>query len=296
MRPVLFLLTILVGLAAMPSMAEDKRTVLTVTPALSALAQEIATADMTISYPGPADENAADWTPGDAELRQYQQADLILLVGAGYSPWTATAALPRARMIDTSQGFADLYIGRETDVVAHQHGPSGDANHHSEYANTFWLNPKLAQRQAREISRAFSALWPELAEEFQKNLGATIETLEALNAALTAEFTTLENVQLFASHPVYQYMDQAYGLGLHSFHWEPDQHPDSGQWKEFDAQLDPNRRTVMIWEEEPMLETLKELQNRDVSIIVVSPSFTPSFADASLREKLGFPKAVGLRQ
>ncbi|WP_299356570.1 metal ABC transporter substrate-binding protein [uncultured Shimia sp.] len=296
MRPALFLFTILVGLSAAPSIAEDRRTVLTVTPALTVLAQEIATADMTISYPGPADENAADWTPGADELRQYQQADLILLVGAGYSPWTATAALPRARMIDASQGFADFYIARETDVVAHQHGPGGDANHHSEYANTFWLNPKLAQQQAREISSAFSALWPENAEEFQQNLSATIETLEALDTALTAEFATLDNVQLFASHPVYQYMDQAYGLRLHSFHWEPDQHPESAQWKEFDALLDPNRRTVMIWEAEPTQETLKELQIRDVSIIVVSPSFASFSSDASLREKLGFPKGIGLRQ
>lgn len=287
---ILPLLIVMSGTALAQTAGPGK--VLTVTPALAVLGQEIAPDGAIVTYPGPSDENASDWEPETEVLRLFQQADLVLLVGADYAGWVATTALPRARVIDTSAGFVDQYIDQSSDSPGHQHGPAGTTDHHAAYANHFWLDLSLAQIQARRIAAAFADLWPEQSEQIAAKMAGLDQQLTRLQADLKLEFEALAGVNLLASHPVYQYMDRAHGLGLRSFHWEPDRHPETNDWAEFDAARAPGRPSLMIWEADPLPETRAELKRRGVEIVIISPS-QPDHQTGTLRSRLGFPDFVG---
>ena len=60
-----------------------------------------------VVFPAPADVDPAYWSPGGEIVADYQQADLILLNGAGYAGWVSRASLPRAAKVDTGAAFAD---------------------------------------------------------------------------------------------------------------------------------------------------------------------------------------------
>ena len=272
--------------------AQERAKVLAVSPALAALAQEIAPKGVVVEYPGPKGENASDWQPDDAVLRRFQQADLVLLVGAGYAPWVATTALPRARLIDTSVGFSDKYIQQGSNIPDHQHGPKGAVDHHSNFANHFWFDLALAQRQSATIAEALSSLWPQNADEIATNLLNLTEQLAQLDADLADEFNLLGEANMIASHPVYQYLDEAYGLELRSFHWEPDQNPTAQEWVEFDAALATDVPNIMVWEAAPRPETYELLTQRGVQVIIISPSPTGDL-EPHFRNRLGFPDQIG---
>ncbi|WP_425046019.1 metal ABC transporter substrate-binding protein [Primorskyibacter sp. S87] len=287
----LMVLTFLLSAVAGGLAAQGRMDVLTVTPALAVLGQEIAPDGVSVSYPGPADENASDWEPGDDVLRLYQQADLVLLVGADYAGWVEKTALPRARLVETSAAFPERFISQASDVSDHQHGPTGAANHHTAFANHFWLDPGIARLQARAIADSFTALWPERADEIAVNLAELDRSLAEIGAGIGRELASLGGVNMLASHPVYQYLDEAFGLDLHNFHWEPDQHPKPEDWAEFDDKLAADQPNVMIWEADPLPETRSELSKRNVGIVVISPS-PPEYSKGSLRARLGFPERI----
>ena len=84
--------------------AEDPLTIYTINYPLQYFAQRIAGEHAQVISPGPADEDPAFWMPDTETIQRYQQADLILLNGAGYARWTKRVSLPRLRGIMIWEG------------------------------------------------------------------------------------------------------------------------------------------------------------------------------------------------
>ena len=75
-----------------------------------------------VHFPVPAGIDPAFWEPDLAAIGAFQQADVILVNGAGYARWLKRAALPANRLVDTSRSFADQLISLDSGPV-HSHGP-----------------------------------------------------------------------------------------------------------------------------------------------------------------------------
>ena len=73
--------------------------------------------DKGVEYPGPPGGDPAFWMPDAATIARYQEADLILLNGAGYAGWVSRATLPPGKLVDTSQTFSDRLIRGEGNVA-----------------------------------------------------------------------------------------------------------------------------------------------------------------------------------
>ena len=182
-----------------------------------------------VAMPIPRDEDPAFWNPDVKAILAYQQADLILLNGAGYAKWVPQTTLSRSRMVDTSVAFRDRLI-KIQDAVTHGHGPEGEHTHGGT-AFTTWLDPTLAIQQARAIQEAFVSRWPELRTSFEEGLAALEKDLMALDQRTQAIVTKDSSKPLFVSHPVYQYWTRRYGLNVKSVHWEPDEMPSADAFK-----------------------------------------------------------------
>jgi zinc transport system substrate-binding protein len=220
----------------------------------------------------PADASVADpayWKPNPETIRRYQEADLILLNGGGYAKWTQGASLKISRLHDTSTTFKDRFILAE-DAVVHQHGPEGTHSHEG-YATTTWLDFELAGLHADAVFEALKNQWPEHEDAMQKNQARLKDDLNKLHRDMLAIANQIGTTPLLASHPVYQYPAKAYGLNIHSLHWEPNATPGESEWQALDVFLASTPTQWMIWEDTPTDETQNQLSQRKIKWVVFRP-------------------------
>ena len=219
-------------------------------------------------YPIPGDVDPAYWVPNDA-LEEIQKADLILSNGADYAKWMEKVSLPSSKLVNTSKASKDKYIKFEIGDT-HSHGADGKHVHYG-YAFTTWLDFKIALDQAEAVKNALIDKRPKHKAVFQSNFDALKIDLLELDRRMQLAAENLPDIAVFASHPVYQYLGQAYGIEIVSEHWEPGVEPSEKQWSEFEHNLDHHPANLMLWEGVPSAETVQKLNG----VIVTSVLFNP---------------------
>lgn len=222
-----------------------------------------------VVFPAPADVDPAFWRPSTDTVAAYQSADLILLNGADYAKWLNVVSLPGRKLVNTSAQLKDRYI-QLSEAFTHSHG--GGAEHsHGGVAFTTWLDLDFAAAQARRIAEAFSRARPEQQQVFEGNLATLVSDLMALDRELRELSKTRPGLPFIGSHPVYDYLARRYGLNIHSVHWEPDQVPAEQAWENLQSMLQSHPAGWMIWEGEPVAESVEKLQQIGVQSLVFDP-------------------------
>lgn len=265
-----------------PASDDSRLSVYSVNYPLHYFARRIGGDEVNAVFPAPAGVDPAYWTPAAETVSAYQNADLILLNGAGYARWVSLATLPEGRMINTSDAFEDQYIELEGKLT-HTHGPRGDRegeHSHAGFAFTTWLDMALAKQQARAVADALIAARPGATVGFESRHAELEKDLDALDARLRDVSDRLGDTPVVFSHPVYQYLQRRYDLNGRSVHWEPGTAPTTRQWRELDALIAGHSPHWMIWEAPPTAETLSELEERGIPSLVFSPvANTPETGD-----------------
>lgn len=235
--------------------------------------------DLTeVLYPVQEDVDPAYWNPGEEALGILQEADVIFLNGAGYSQWLNMVSLPGSKVVNTSDALKGQFIGIEGQTT-HVHGTEGE-HAHGDIAFTTWLDPILAIEQADAIKEALSEILPREKESFINGFQALKEDLLALDREIESVVSLLEDQVLLFSHPVYQYLEKRYSLQGSSVHWEPDQFPDAEMWNDLENMLSSYAVKWMVWEGEPMIETVEKLKEYGIGSIVFAPcGNTPETGD-----------------
>ena len=238
----------------------------TVNYPLAYMAARIAGDAATVEFPVPAGVDPAYWRPDAETIGRYQQADLILLNGAGYAAWVQHATLPPGRLVNTSAAVADQYISVDR-AVTHSHGPEGDHDH-DKLAFTTWFDVEIATAQAQAILHSLIKLLPENEAELRAAFEALALDLRALDESFERAFDDLGYRPFVFSHPVYQYLQRRYDLDAVSVHWEPDRIPTEAQWAELETILQGNPGRLILWEAEPMDQVVDRLRSMGVEIAV----------------------------
>jgi zinc transport system substrate-binding protein len=256
---------------AVPDRIEAGRPeIYTVNYPLAYFARRIAADSVSIVFPAPADLDPAAWTPAPDVIAAYQQADLVLLNGAGYAGWVRRASLPESRLVDTSAAFRDSLIPLAEEVT-HSHGPGGEHSHHST-AFTTWLDMDLAIAQARAVFGALVLLQPEYEADFRQRLLELETDLDALDRRLRAVTARIDDAPLLFSHPVYQYLEHRYELNGLSVHWEPEEVPTEPQWRQLSGLLAGHPAALMVWEDVPSPESVDRLKHMGIGSLVFRPT------------------------
>ena len=235
LRKIFFINITFALLAIHSSMAAEKLTVYVVNYPLQYFAERIGGEHVNVFFPAPADVDPAYWMPDAKTISEYQQADLILLNGAGYARWVNKVTLSRFRLINTSAGVKDQYI-EIAEILTHSHGSEGEHAHES-LAFTTWIDFSFAAKQAKAIAEALSRKRPELNNVFQKNFQELEQDLLKLDRNLKTLVSKNPARPLMVSHPVYDYFARRYGLNIKSVHWEPGEIPTNEQMMELNRIL-----------------------------------------------------------
>lgn len=249
--------------------AADKLTVYTVNYPLAYFAERIGGEHIQVVFPVPPDVDPAFWEPDAKDIAGFQQADLILLNGAGYARWVKRVSLPRRKLVNTSAAFQKEYISVKA-TATHQHGPGGEHSH-TGTAFTTWLDFKQAIQQARAVLNALERFYPDQRAEFRRNFIVLETELDCLDNDIQMLVARAPNKLFMASHPVYQYFARRYNIHLQSIMWEPDVVPEEHQWAQFRQLLINHPAKWMIWEGEPSEQSVTRLRKNGINSLVFNP-------------------------
>ncbi len=248
---------------------QTKLTVTTVNYPLHYFAQRIGGDLIELEYPIPADVDPAYWVPDDKALEVYQSADLIFSNGADYAKWMHHVSLSSSRIINTSKSRKGDYI-KLKDVTTHSHGPDGE-HEHTGFAFTTWLDFEIAAAQAEAIKNTLVKQLPDSEAILEENFKVLQADLMGLHEKMIQLVTEAGDQHFIGSHPVYQYLTAAYGLPIHSVHFEPDEMPDTKQWKEIPHLMGHYPVKLMLWEDEPLPGIEKKVEDYKLKVVVFNP-------------------------
>jgi ABC-type Zn uptake system ZnuABC Zn-binding protein ZnuA len=134
-------------------------------------------------------------------------ADVVLRNGAGLEAWfddTIEASDTRATLVDTSAGVTLRHGGHN----GHGGDDDGDADPH------IWQDPRNAIAMVTTIADAFSAADPDGAPAYAANLERYTGELDALDAQIEADTSTLANKKLVTNHDAFGYYADRYGFEI----------------------------------------------------------------------------------
>ncbi len=161
-----------------------------------------------------------NWKPQKEDVKRLQNADQILISGAGYEPWKDRVSLPGSRLKDTAVGYYSRFI-RIPDAITHQHGPEGKHAHPGTVWAT-WLDPELAESQCTKVADLFVELQPAASHEITAAL-SKIKTQLANTQALAAEIsaqTSAQKITIVGDSPHHHYLTSKLGREFQYVHWD----------------------------------------------------------------------------
>jgi zinc transport system substrate-binding protein len=220
--------------------------------------------------PVPDDADAIFWTPDDVAIWAYQQADLIVLNGAGFSKWVGKVSLPESRIVDSAAALSGSFI-QFGGAKLHSHGPTGEHAHEGVDGHT-WVDPVNAIAQAGAIRDALSTRWPAWKVDFERGYAELVSDLKALSQRLAAFRDMPGSPRMLASHPAYNYIARRYGWNMENLDLDPMGVPSVDAVAAIRARLDRHPATYLIWESEPSREVADHMRSElGLASIVFSP-------------------------
>ena len=230
--------------------------------------QRIAGDLVEVVCPLPEDADPVFWQPDVESLRAFQEADLIVLNGAGLEKWVEQVSLPTARVVDTAKVFRDEWLEFDN-TVTHNHGPTGAHAHEGTDAHT-WLDPLLAKQQAEQIWKALVARLPAEAARLGEGFAALAADLDELHVALEALGGAGKPV--LASHPAYNYLARRYRWKVINLDLDPGTMPSEDAVAGLRSVVSDRGVRNLLWESSPRDEIAARLVVQlGVRSVVVSP-------------------------
>lgn len=224
-------------------------------------AERISRGKVPVVCPVPGDQAALLRTINAEVIQAYQNADLIVINGAGYENWIEMVFLAESKIVDTAKPFENEFIVSK-EVITHSHGPSG-AHAHGGVDGHTWLDPVYAKIQAEEIKKAMVKHFPAHAAEFEAGFSSLAKDLDDLDRQLGGLSKAYDGQPILASHPSYKYIARRYKWNIVNLDvgLDPTEMPDDGQLAEIKVVLEAHPAKYILWETYPNAEIARRLQD-----------------------------------
>lgn len=218
-------------LSAAPASADAPRVVVSIAP-LHSLVTAVTgdRAEPHLIVPAGQSPHTFSLAPSDA--RALARADIVFSSGgatdrflersvdslAGEAVHARLLDMDGVRTLDARSGGAWRHGHAEEESGGHGDGHDhGDDGAHGESADAdidphAWLDPRNAIAFVRAVARRLARLDPEHAGTYEANAAATIERIDAMDAALTERLEPVADRPYLVFHDAYQYFERRYGL------------------------------------------------------------------------------------
>jgi zinc transport system substrate-binding protein len=232
-------------------------------------ADRIAGKTIDLRFPAANLPDPSGWNPAADTIAHMQAADLILVNGASFEHWMMNVSIPEEKVVNTSSSFSDQLLSSGT-TFTHSHGGEGEHAHEGT-AFTTWLNLEMAAKQAEQVKEALVKLLPENQELFESNYTRLSNDLLTLDQKFRQSLSPGLQPAIAFSHPVYQYLEAAYGIKGKSLHWEPDTPLDHDMLHEIEHLKKDHNIQYLVWEGKPLQENIDKLHEMGIKSVVIAP-------------------------
>lgn len=157
----------------------------------------------------PSGQSPHSYQPTDQQVSDVMRASLYVRAGVPFErgPWfRAITTSNRLTVVDMRTGVAlrELVHHTHDDDHAHPNGLEKDPH--------IWLDPTLLMQQARTVTTALQARFPQHAVDYAGRLDQLLDRLTKLDAELRERLAPFKDRAVFVFHPAWGYFCDAYGL------------------------------------------------------------------------------------
>lgn len=140
------------------------------------------------------------------QMRAVENAELIVMSGAGMEEFLEDILIGKASVIDASEDVSLICAGHDhTEDDSH-------GGHHHEQDPHIWLSPINAQIMAENICAGLSRQYPHLEDVFRNNLISLTTDLANLQAYAEEELSHIRCREIITFHDGFSYMAQSFGI------------------------------------------------------------------------------------
>lgn len=148
-----------------------------------------------------------DYTLQTHQMRAIENAQIIVISGAGMEDFLGDALHQSSNIVDASTGIT-LKCADETDDHSEHH------EHHHESDPHIWLSSANAITMTKNIAAGLIAAYPEHESIIQSNLVQLIADIEALDRYAGEQLQTLSSRKIVTFHDGFAYMAEAFHLEI----------------------------------------------------------------------------------
>ncbi len=184
----------------------------------------------------PVGQSSHHWEPGQKEMKELQEADMLVYNGAGLEGWVdkvLTSIDGDIVAVDSSKDvnlIASTHTHDHEEDRDHEEAVEEEHNHehehdeaeeehnheheheHGAYDPHIWLDPKNAVIQIENIANTLIAADPENADFYRANLDKYREEFMAIDTMYQEQLSSLARDTIVVSHEAYGYICHEYGL------------------------------------------------------------------------------------
>ena len=231
---------------------------------LQYLTKRIVGDSINVDMPVPTGGDPQNWRPTRDAITDMQSADLIIANGTGatYANWLTTVSLPESKICFSATRGLSLsdYIAVENVQVVHSHGPEGEHSHATMVARS-WLDPAIAKQQAVYIAKQLNRVYPDLRDQFDRNLKTLSTALDQLSELMNASQPQNGPTIISANHRS-KFFTRAIGITDRHLVWTdlPTAEQAESDLKKILGELpDPKPNLILFGSDQPSNELLQQL-------------------------------------
>lgn len=146
-----------------------------------------------------------DYTLQTRQMRALENADVVVMSGAGLESFLESSITSQQTVIDASAGIMPICTDAHQEHV--------DTHHHDEDPH-IWLSPAHAIVIAQNIAKELTAHYPEYQETFGRNLHNLVQKLTELESYGKNQLDDLSCRQLITFHDGFSYLAEAFDLTI----------------------------------------------------------------------------------
>lgn len=147
-----------------------------------------------------------DYTLKVSQMQLLEQADAVVISGAGLEDFLEDALESTDMIVDASHGLALL-------AGDHEERDHHDGHTHEEDPH-IWLSPKNAAVMAQNICNGLCELYPAYEQTFQKNLEALLADLDSLQQYGEETLSGISSRELITFHDGFSYLAKSFDLTI----------------------------------------------------------------------------------
>lgn len=229
----------------------------------------------------PAGVEPHDWSPKSSDMKNLNNAELFVYMGAGFEGWVPNtlASLPKdakVTVVEGSKGVDLIPAAEDADIQAKEQTPSSPADshvHEDEMDPHVWLSPINAKKIAQNIKDALIQADSVHQADYEANYNKLADQLDQLHNKYKAQLSQTSMKEIIVTHQSFGYLAKEYGLKqLPIMGMTPDAEPTSKEMKNILQFIKQNNVRYIFFEELVSDKLAKTLaKDANVQTLVLNP-------------------------